>query len=262
MTDMIAAEPAHRPPDPRAPGERRRARRRPSRRPIATAARAGRADHRHRLRHLRARGARRGRDPARGRRGRPACRVPGPVAAQAFELSLDPPADGLVIGVSHEGGDDRDERGPRGGPRRPARGRPSSPSVAPVAGRGRSPTSSSRPTSSTRAGATPSATSSPMLAAAAVGAHLSGRPLDGDDGGRDPARGGLARRDRRRADRRPVSPTPRTCIVDRVRRRSAGRPRARPQGRGGVLAAVGLPRPRDVPARPPAGDRPRDGPRR
>ena len=28
---------------------------------------------------------------------------PGPVAAQAFELSLDPPADALVIGVSHEG---------------------------------------------------------------------------------------------------------------------------------------------------------------
>ena len=27
----------------------------------------------------------------------------GPVSAQAFELSLDPPADGLVIGVSHEG---------------------------------------------------------------------------------------------------------------------------------------------------------------
>ena len=29
---------------------------------------------------------------------------PGPVAAQAFELSLDPPTTGLVIGVSHEGG--------------------------------------------------------------------------------------------------------------------------------------------------------------
>ena len=28
----------------------------------------------------------------------------GPVAAQAFELSLDPPTGGLVIGVSHEGG--------------------------------------------------------------------------------------------------------------------------------------------------------------
>ena len=30
--------------------------------------------------------------------------VGGPVAAQAFELSLDPPTSGLVIGVSHEGG--------------------------------------------------------------------------------------------------------------------------------------------------------------
>jgi glucosamine 6-phosphate synthetase-like amidotransferase/phosphosugar isomerase protein len=29
---------------------------------------------------------------------------PGPVAAQAFELSLDPPGSGLVIGCSHEGG--------------------------------------------------------------------------------------------------------------------------------------------------------------
>ena len=29
---------------------------------------------------------------------------PGAVAAQAFELSLDPPSSGLVIGVSHEGG--------------------------------------------------------------------------------------------------------------------------------------------------------------
>jgi glutamine---fructose-6-phosphate transaminase (isomerizing) len=28
----------------------------------------------------------------------------GPVSAQAFELSLDPPASGLVIGISHEGG--------------------------------------------------------------------------------------------------------------------------------------------------------------
>lgn len=29
---------------------------------------------------------------------------PRPVAAQAFELALDPPSDGLVIGISHEGG--------------------------------------------------------------------------------------------------------------------------------------------------------------
>ena len=41
----------------------------------------------------------------------------GPVAAQAFELSLDPPTGGLVIGVSHEGGDDRHERGAGGGAR-------------------------------------------------------------------------------------------------------------------------------------------------
>ena len=87
---------------------------------------------RHRLRDVRARRARRRRDPARGRaRGR--VRAPGhatrhePVAAQAFELSLDPPATGLVIGISHEGGDDRDERGARRPPGRPVRARRSSP---------------------------------------------------------------------------------------------------------------------------------------
>ena len=76
---------------------------------------------------------------------------------QAFELALAPPARGLVIGISHEGATARDERGPGGGPggrradrrhhrQRPAR-RPR-----------RWPRSSSRPASSTRAGATRSAT--------------------------------------------------------------------------------------------------------
>ncbi len=40
----------------------------------------------------------------------------------------------------------------------------------------------------------------------------------------------------------------------RLGRGSTGWARARPQGRGGVVAAVRLSRPRDVPARPPAGD--------
>ena len=44
-----------------------------------------------------------------------------PVADQAFELPLDPPTSGLVIGVSHEGGDDRDERGARAAAQAPAR---------------------------------------------------------------------------------------------------------------------------------------------
>jgi fructoselysine-6-P-deglycase FrlB-like protein len=38
-----------------------------------------------------------------------------PVAAQAFELSLDPPSTGLVIGVSHEGGNGCHQRRPGSG---------------------------------------------------------------------------------------------------------------------------------------------------
>ena len=100
---------------------------------------------------------------------------------------------------------------------------------------------------------------SPILAGAAVGAHLSGRPLDGatvtrlladgarDETGADGDRGG-----------------PRRCGAAPRRRVGIGpprRPRARAQGRGGVVAAVGLPRPRDVPPRPPARDRTDDGAR-
>ena len=49
----------------------------------------------------------------------------GPVSAQALELSLDPPAGGLVIGCSHEGRHGRHDRGDerRQGPRRADGGR-------------------------------------------------------------------------------------------------------------------------------------------
>ena len=98
---------------------------------------------------------------------------------------------------------------------------------------------------------------SPIVAAAAVG----GAALRPDARPRTTSAtllaAGAARRGRRRGDRRPSSPTPDDLLVDRLRRGPAGRPRARAEGRGGVLAAVGDARPRDVPPRPPAGDRTR-----
>ena len=152
------------------------------------------------------------------------------------------------------GRDGRHERGAGGGPRRRranrgAHGQPS------LAGAARWPTSWSRPTSSTRAGVTSSATSARSWPPRPSAAHLTGRPVDAAAVGRS-ARRRRARRDRRRADRgraRRRAPAHRR----RIGRRSTGRPRARAQGRGGILAAVRLPRPRDVPARPPAGDRTR-----
>ena len=115
------------------------------------------ADRRDRLRHLRARRARRRRDPARGGVGPRACRGPGPVAAQAFELVARP---AVATGWSSASRTRaaRPPRTPRSPPAaRPGRGPRSSPSRADRRAR-RSPTSSSRPRSSTRAGATRSAT--------------------------------------------------------------------------------------------------------
>jgi glutamine---fructose-6-phosphate transaminase (isomerizing) len=104
---------------------------------------------------------------------------PGPVAAQAFELSLDPPSDALVIGVSHEGA-----------------------TTATNAALSASRAAGSQTALLTVTRRSPGAALadlvvetheldqgwchtvgylSPMVAAAAVGAHLSGRPLDGDE---------------------------------------------------------------------------------
>ena len=103
MTDMIAAEPAlagrilgaPRPiRGPARPAGRRHRARRPSAAP----------DRRHRLRHVRARARSAVADIL--REAMRAAGLPGAGvghAAQAFELSLDPPTGGLVIGVSHEG---------------------------------------------------------------------------------------------------------------------------------------------------------------
>jgi fructoselysine-6-P-deglycase FrlB-like protein len=104
---------------------------------------------------------------------------PGAIAAQAFELSLDPPADALVIGVSHEGG-----------------------TTATNAALAAARDAGSQTALLTVSRRSPGAAfadlvvetheldqgwchvvgyTSPMLAAAAIGAHLSGRPLDGDE---------------------------------------------------------------------------------
>ena len=116
--------------------------------------------------------------------------------------------------------------------------------------RARWPRSSSRPTSSTTAGVTPSAISArswpPPRSARTCPVARSTAPrstrllADGarDETGADGDRGG-----------------PRRCGAaprHRVGCGPPGRPRARAQGRGGVVAAVGLPRSRDVPPRPPA----------
>ena len=103
---------------------------------------------------------------------------PGPVATQAFELSLDPPAEALVIGVSHEGATTATN---------------AALSAARAAG--------SQTALLTVTHRSPGAALadlvietheldqgwchtvgylSPLLAAAAVGAHLSGRSLDGE----------------------------------------------------------------------------------
>jgi glutamine---fructose-6-phosphate transaminase (isomerizing) len=105
-------------------------------------------------------------------------RGPSAVAAQAFELSLAPPSAGLVIGVSHEGG-----------------------TAATIAALSSARTAGARTALLTVSGNSPSAAEadpalvletgeldqswchtvgyvSPMLAGAAVGAHLSGQSLD------------------------------------------------------------------------------------
>ena len=104
---------------------------------------------------------------------------PGAVATQAFELSLDPPSTGLVIGVSHEGGT-------------------AATIAAMAAARGAGARTALLTVSSRSPGAAEADPAlvietdeldqswchtvgyvSPMLAGAAVAAHLSGRPLDG-----------------------------------------------------------------------------------
>ena len=176
---------------------------------------------------------------------------------QAFELALAPPPRGLVIGISHEGAS-------RATNAALAAARNAGAQTAVITVSGGSPAGA-------LAGIVVETGEldhgwchtigylSPVVAAAAVGAHLSGRPLDAATRGR-PGRRWHTRHRRRGADRRPVrgrsAPPGR-----RLRGRPAGGPRARAQGRGGSLAPVRIPRSRDLPARPPAGHRRGHGPR-
>ena len=235
MTDMIAAEPAV--------ADRILAR-------LAAGAATGRAtrrrdplDHRSRrpgrrdrLRHVRARRTRRRRDPPRGgRRGRLRLRRAS-ARSRPSSCRSRPAGRGLVIGVTHEGGDRRDERGPRSRARRRRADRGHH-RQSPVAGRvARLDRRRDR-----RAG--PGLVShgrlrrARSLAAAAVGGA--------------PVRAGRLDRARRRAPRSPRRAATRPAAEaigrasrrrrppprHRLGRRPDRRPRARPQGRGGVLAA-------------------------
>ncbi len=101
----------------------------------------------------------------------------GPVAMQAFELSLDPPSSGLVIGISHEGGTAATNAALRTAHAAGAR-------TALVTVSGRSPGAALADivveTGELDQGWCHTVGYlSPLLAAAAVGAHLSGRPIDG-----------------------------------------------------------------------------------
>ena len=187
----------------------------------------------------------------------PTSRTRTVASEQAFELSLAPPTRGLVIGISHEGGTTATNAALRA-----ARDAGRSTAVITV---------SRRSPAGALAGIVVETEEldhgwchtvgylSPIVAAAAVGAHLSGRPLDASA-----VEGLLAAgtRDESGAERIAGRPGRRVDPPrDRLGRRPPGRPRAGPQGRGGVLAAVGVSGPGDVPARAPAGHRRHDRPR-
>jgi fructoselysine-6-P-deglycase FrlB-like protein len=100
------------------------------------------------------------------------------VSEQAFELSLDPPARGLVIGVSHEGG-----TGATNAALRAARAAGAATAVLTASGRSPAGAVAELVVETGELDQSWCHTVgyvSPLLAAAAAGADLSGRPLDGD----------------------------------------------------------------------------------
>ena len=205
-----------------------------------------RAGRRHRLRDVRARGAGRGGDPARGDRAAPRIR-----SAQAFELSLEPPSSGLVIGISHEGA-----TGATNAALTAARAAGASTALITVTSRSPGAALADIVVETHELDQSWCHTVgyvSPIAAARGRRPPL-GHPRVAVDGSRPPGlrpavrRGRPSRSDRRGARRR--RPTPR----HRLRRGPPGRSRARAEGRGGRLAARRVPRSRDVPARPPRRD--------
>jgi len=102
----------------------------------------------------------------------------GAVSAQAFELSLEPPGSGLVVGVSHEGATSATNAAL-------AAARDAGARTALITVTGRSPGAALADIVLETGELDQSwchtiGYVSPMLAASAVGAHLSGRALDGD----------------------------------------------------------------------------------
>ncbi len=256
MTDMIAAEPhlagriLDRLADPqrrRRRGSRARSGRRPARGAPVVVTGCGTSEHA-------ALGG--GRDPARGAPGgRAAGGAASIVAAQAFELALDPPSGGPRHRRLARGRDGGDE--PRRSRRRAAAGA----RTALITVSARSPGGAARPTIVVETveldhelvphGRLPVAD---RRRRGRRRRSSSGRPVDAEASSRPARRRARATRPARR--RSPaVLADARDAARGRLRRRPAGRPRARAEGRGGVLAPGGDARPRDVPARPPAGDR-------
>ncbi len=183
----------------------------------------------------------------------------GPVSAQAFELSLDPPADGLVIGVSHEGA-----------------------TTATIAAMSAARAAGARTALLTGSQASPAADGadpvlatvemdrswchtvgyvSPIVAATVVADLLAGgdgrssglgsRLLAGIEAAH---RTGAERISPGRGDRGDDRRRP-ARARDRHGRRPDRSPGARPEDRGGVVGPGRGARPRDVPPRPPARDR-------
>ena len=183
----------------------------------------------------------------------------GPVSAQAFELAQDPPAGGLVIGISHEGGtaatiaalDASRSRGARTALVTASPGAPAAAAADLVLATVEldtswchtvgyvSPIVAAIVTAGLLAGTPPAAGALRARVAEGIeaahasdGARLTPRPLD------------------RPGDRRRVPPARR-----RVRRGPGDGPRADAQGRGGRVRPVRDARPGDLPPRPPAGHR-------
>ena len=101
------------------------------------------------------------------------------IAAQAFELALDPPSRGLVIGVSHEGGTGATNRAVAGAAAAGAR-------TAMITASGRSPGGELAEITVETVELDHSwchtvGYTSPMIAATAIGAHLSARPVAAED---------------------------------------------------------------------------------
>ena len=243
MAEMIAAEPASRGSRRGSPGRRRiRRPRLAARRPRA--ARGRRAGGRHRLRHVRARARWRAAAILREALARSrAAPVAGRSPARRSSSSLDPPAGGLVHRASAtRAATTRDHRRDGGGPGR-GRADGADHRQRGVARGGRLPTSSSRRSRWTAAGATRSATcrrSSPRRSAASCwpavrpAGSRSGRRLAAGIEAAHAAGAGGSRPDESIAahDRRRDAPARR-----RHRRRPDRRTRARPQGRGGVAGS-------------------------